>query len=97
LYSFSSIKAENLVEYQWPTDSSGEYYMLQEQLSTFLNITSFKRKYPGNSCCGLYFWMLPTWVLSHGVQKCKYILILCVWSIIPINLFWVLVWEKKFC
>nr|CAB3264828.1 ZF(PHD)-1 PHD finger protein 10 [Phallusia mammillata] len=43
---FSSIVAENLVEYQWPADSSGDYYMLQEQVSTFLSITSFKRKYP---------------------------------------------------
>ena len=45
--SFTSIAAENLVEYQWPPDSSGDYYMLQEQVSTFLNIKSFKRKYPG--------------------------------------------------
>ncbi|CAK8684552.1 unnamed protein product [Clavelina lepadiformis] len=43
---FSSIGADDLVEYQWPADTNGDYYMLQEQLSTFLNVTSFKRKYP---------------------------------------------------
>ncbi|XP_041353041.1 dentin sialophosphoprotein-like [Gigantopelta aegis] len=37
--------AENLFEYQWPQDG-GEWYMLQEQLSEFLAIKSFKRKYP---------------------------------------------------
>jgi len=47
-FRFTSIAAENLVEYQWPPDSTGDYYMLQEQVSTFLNIKSFKRKYPGN-------------------------------------------------
>uniref|UniRef100_F6WAN9 PHD finger protein 10 n=1 Tax=Ciona intestinalis TaxID=7719 RepID=F6WAN9_CIOIN len=43
---FSSISAENIAEYQWPPDTSGDYYMLQEQVSTYLGITSFKRKYP---------------------------------------------------
>ncbi|CAB1313246.1 unnamed protein product [Coregonus sp. 'balchen'] len=39
--------AENLTEYRWPSDGSGEYYMLQEQVSEYLGVTSFKRKYPG--------------------------------------------------
>lgn len=38
--------AENLFEYQWPPDQSGEYYILQEQISEFLAVKSFKRKYP---------------------------------------------------
>lgn len=38
--------AENLTEYKWPPDDTGEYYMLQEQVSEYLGITSFKRKYP---------------------------------------------------
>ncbi|XP_071250357.1 PHD finger protein 10-like isoform X3 [Salvelinus alpinus] len=38
--------AENLTEYRWPSDGSGEYYMLQEQVSEYLGVTSFKRKYP---------------------------------------------------
>ncbi|KAF7710702.1 PHD finger protein 10 [Silurus meridionalis] len=38
--------AENLTEYKWPPDDSGEYYMLQEQVSEYLGVTSFKRKYP---------------------------------------------------
>jgi len=37
--------ANQLVEYLWPLDG-GEYYLLQEQVCAFLNITSFKRKYP---------------------------------------------------
>ncbi|XP_062852012.1 PHD finger protein 10 isoform X2 [Trichomycterus rosablanca] len=38
--------AENLTEYKWPPDETGEYYMLQEQVSEYLGVTSFKRKYP---------------------------------------------------
>ncbi|XP_060062435.1 PHD finger protein 10-like [Ylistrum balloti] len=38
--------ASKVFEYQWPKDSSGEYYMLQEQISEFLAVKSFKRKYP---------------------------------------------------
>ncbi|XP_053566972.1 PHD finger protein 10 isoform X2 [Bombina bombina] len=38
--------AENLTEYKWPSDETGEYYMLQEQVSEYLGVTSFKRKYP---------------------------------------------------
>ncbi|KAM4041173.1 PHD finger protein 10 isoform 1-T1 [Anomaloglossus baeobatrachus] len=42
----SYFPAENLVEYKWPSDETGEYYMLQEQVSEYLGVTSFKRKYP---------------------------------------------------
>lgn len=41
--------AENLTEYKWPSDDTGEYYMLQEQVSEYLGVTSFKRKYPGKT------------------------------------------------
>lgn len=41
----SDFPAENLFEYQWPQDR-GEFYFLQEQISDFLGIKSFKRKYP---------------------------------------------------
>ncbi|KAK7490212.1 hypothetical protein BaRGS_00018557 [Batillaria attramentaria] len=37
--------AERLFEYQWPQDG-GEWYLLQEQLSEYLGVKSFKRKYP---------------------------------------------------
>jgi len=43
---FSVIPANKVVEYQWPSEASGEYFMLQEQVTAFLNIKSFKRKYP---------------------------------------------------
>lgn len=46
-YSVTYFPAENLTEYKWPPDDSGEYYMLQEQVSEYLGVTSFKRKYPG--------------------------------------------------
>lgn len=45
--SLTYFPAENLTEYKWPPDDSGEYYMLQEQVSEYLGVTSFKRKYPG--------------------------------------------------
>ncbi|XP_006876237.1 PREDICTED: PHD finger protein 10 isoform X1 [Chrysochloris asiatica] len=44
--SFSYYPAENLIEYKWPPDETGDYYMLQEQVSEYLGVTSFKRKYP---------------------------------------------------
>lgn len=41
----SHITADRIFEYQWPMHS-GEGYMLQEQISEFLQVKSFKRKYP---------------------------------------------------
>lgn len=38
--------AENVFEYQWPQDNPGEWYFVQEQISEFLGVKSFKRKYP---------------------------------------------------
>ena len=35
-------------EYQWPlNDKSAEWFLLQEHISEFLGVVSFKRKYPG--------------------------------------------------
>ena len=42
---FSYYPAGNLIEYKWPPDET-EYHMLQEQVSEYLGVTSFKRKYP---------------------------------------------------
>jgi len=46
-------RAEELVhvfEYQWPlNDKSAEWFLLQEHISEFLGVVSFKRKYPGTS------------------------------------------------
>ncbi|XP_077998944.1 PHD finger protein 10-like isoform X2 [Glandiceps talaboti] len=43
----SFFPAESLYEYQWPSNcKDGEMYMLQEQVSEFLVVKSFKRKYP---------------------------------------------------
>ena len=36
---------ENLFEYMWPQEN-GEFYILQEQICDYLNVKSFKRKYP---------------------------------------------------
>nr|CAD7568557.1 unnamed protein product [Timema californicum] len=33
-------------EYQWPLDKTGEHLMIQEQISQYLGVKSFKRKYP---------------------------------------------------
>ncbi|XP_055495212.1 PHD finger protein 10 isoform X1 [Leucoraja erinacea] len=45
-FSSTYFPAEMLTEYKWPGDDTGEYYMLQEQVSEYLGVTSFKRKYP---------------------------------------------------
>ena len=39
--------ASKLIEYQWPQEKGSEWYMLQEQVTEYLDIVSFKRKYPG--------------------------------------------------
>ena len=44
--STEKFTAEKLVEYQWPNDSGGEHYFIQEHVSEYLGIMSFKRKYP---------------------------------------------------
>lgn len=36
---------DQLAEYQWP-EKAGENLMIQEQISEYLGIKSFKRKYP---------------------------------------------------
>ncbi|XP_033628093.1 supporter of activation of yellow protein-like isoform X2 [Asterias rubens] len=38
--------AENLFEYQWPPEKGSEWYFVQEQVCEFLQVKSFKRKYP---------------------------------------------------
>jgi Zn-dependent alcohol dehydrogenase len=37
---------EQVVEYQWPQEKGGESLMIQEQISEYLGVKSFKRKYP---------------------------------------------------
>ncbi|KAK6183717.1 hypothetical protein SNE40_011143 [Patella caerulea] len=44
-FSKNIITVDKLYEYQWPQDG-GEWHMLQEQVSEYLSIKSFKRKYP---------------------------------------------------
>lgn len=41
----TSFPAHRIIEYQWPV-GSGNYFMIQEQITEFLQIKSFKRKYP---------------------------------------------------
>ena len=43
--------AEKLHEYQWPLEGKCDWFMIQEQVSVFLGVKSFKRKYPGNVPC----------------------------------------------
>ncbi|GIY17622.1 PHD finger protein 10 [Caerostris extrusa] len=40
-----TVPPESVFEYMWPQEN-GEYYILQEQISDYLNVKSFKRKYP---------------------------------------------------
>jgi len=41
------LTASNIFEYKWPQEPDADFYMLQEQISLFLDVKSFKRKYPG--------------------------------------------------
>lgn len=38
--------ADKVVEYVWPLEGIGEHYFIQEQISQYLGIMSFKRRYP---------------------------------------------------
>lgn len=38
--------ADKVVEYVWPMEGMGEHYFIQEQISQYLGIMSFKRRYP---------------------------------------------------
>lgn len=44
--SNKTLTVDQIAEYQWPLEG-GELYMIQEQISNFLGVKSFKRKYPG--------------------------------------------------
>ncbi|XP_015119936.1 titin [Diachasma alloeum] len=37
---------EKIAEYEWPVDRKGDTFMIQEQISQYLGVKSFKRKYP---------------------------------------------------
>ncbi|XP_076163951.1 PHD finger protein enhancer of yellow 3 isoform X2 [Ptiloglossa arizonensis] len=37
---------DKIAEYEWPLDRKGETFMIQEQISQYLGVKSFKRKYP---------------------------------------------------
>lgn len=40
------ITAGDIFEYQWPQEKESDFFMLQEQISMYLDVKSFKRKYP---------------------------------------------------
>jgi hypothetical protein len=45
---FNRCTAEHIFEYQWPQgDPNAEFYVVQEQISDYLGVVSFKRKHPG--------------------------------------------------
>ncbi|XP_014468530.1 PREDICTED: uncharacterized protein LOC106741258 isoform X2 [Dinoponera quadriceps] len=37
---------DKIAEYEWPLERKGETFMIQEQISQYLGVKSFKRKYP---------------------------------------------------
>ncbi|KAG7199278.1 hypothetical protein KM043_018139 [Ampulex compressa] len=39
-------QVDKIAEYEWPLDRKGETFMIQEQISQYLGVKSFKRKYP---------------------------------------------------
>lgn len=41
-----SFTVDKIAEYEWPVDRKGETFMVQEQISQYLGVKSFKRKYP---------------------------------------------------
>ena len=43
--------AERVIEYQWPPDRTGEFYLLRHQVCQFLETEDLEKKYPGR--CGV--------------------------------------------
>lgn len=39
--------ADRVIEYQWPPDRTGEFYLLRHQVCQFLEIETLEEKYPG--------------------------------------------------
>ena len=48
-----SFSAERMLEYQWPPDRTGEFYLLRHQVCQFLEMESLEEKYPGE--CSVVF------------------------------------------
>ena len=48
-----SFSAERMLEYQWPPDRTGEFYVLRHQVCQFLETESLGEKYPGE--CSVVF------------------------------------------
>lgn len=48
-----SFSAERMLEYQWPPDRTGEFYVLRHQVCLFLETESLEEKYPGE--CSVVF------------------------------------------
>ena len=75
-----TMAASKLIEYQWPQEKGSEWYMLQEQVTEYLDIVSFKRKYPGeslhvmgvfgfNTLLYLYHTSNPRWMPQTALLK----------------------------
>lgn len=45
--SQSVFSADHMIEYQWPPDKSGEFYLLRDQVYQFLETESLEEEYPG--------------------------------------------------
>lgn len=45
MFSSKEFTVDQITEYQWPLQG-GELWMIQEQISLYLGVKSFKRKYP---------------------------------------------------
>ena len=48
--------AANILEYRWPPHEKGvDWYLIQEHVSEYLGVVSFKRKYPGANLLFIFF------------------------------------------
>lgn len=45
--SQSVFSADRMIEYQWPPDKSGEFYILRDQVYQFLETEGLEEEYPG--------------------------------------------------
>ena len=45
--SQSVFSADRMIEYQWPPDKSGEFYILRHQVYQFLEAEGLEEEYPG--------------------------------------------------
>ena len=64
-----SFSAEKMLEYQWPPDRTGEFYVLRHQVCQFLEIESLEEKYSGKCSFSFVMSLSQIFQVFHGFDS----------------------------